>query len=214
MVQEETHESDESQSALFAVWPHLTRGDIFSEAELPQPLFKDSPLPQEKDVAATGRPFLTEDDVKRWWNGEVFSTPQEIQSTVRMELPTDAVEAYRRIAEAQGVSIPEGHQWSSERVRQPSIQDHLDVVRSAKNGFGEPPALTRKGFWPGFGPVRYRREYTRSPPRQSFRDFFPEEKIGEIPLRPDFDKRVVVIGQGEGVQLSGYFPLPKCALGG
>jgi hypothetical protein len=205
--------------ARFAVWQHLTPGDIFSESELPEARTTDAPLPMENPGAITvggntaARPFQTEDDIKRWWEEEVFPKPQE-RSSARLVPPPDVVEVYKQIAEAQGVNIAEDHNWSYESVRQPSIQDHLDVVCGGKNGFGEPPALTRKGFWPCCGPVRYRGEYTGKVPRQQFRDFYPEKEIGKIPLRPDFDKRMVVIGQGEGVQLSGYFPLPKCALGG
>jgi hypothetical protein len=56
-------------------------------------------------------------------------------------------------------------------------------------------------------------EYTGKVPRQQFRDFYPEKKIGQTPLRPDFDKRVVVTGKGESALVSAHFSLPKCALG-
>jgi hypothetical protein len=201
----------------FAVWQPITREIIFSEVELPHPRFTDSRLPCEKtEATATAensfpRPFQNEDDVKRWRDGEVFPRPQEGQSVVRVTLPPDVAEAYKRIAEAQGVSIPEDWPRPCEPGRQPSIEDHL---KARCVDFWEPHAILRKDFWPEYGPVRYRREYSGNPPHQPFREFFPEKDIKPLPRGPRDEK---VMLQFLELRLDpdgdGHFAFPKCVLG-
>jgi hypothetical protein len=72
--------------------------------------------------------------------------------------------------------------------------------------YSEPPTLRRKDFWSEYGPVRYWREYSGSPPIKRFREFFPWDKIGELALRPEIESRVKRLRAGDSW-------LRKCALG-
>jgi hypothetical protein len=130
-------------------------------------------------------------------SGRAIRNPRQPAAQSR-ELPAWVIEKYCRFDPELVLTILSLQRWEDD--------GGVPAQEGPPVDYSEPPTLRRKDFWSEYGPVRYRREYSGSPPIKRFREFFPWDKIGELALRPEIESRVKRLR-------AGHSWLPKCALG-